>query len=91
MLTIVDFTFFFIVNYLFSILVLLPFGKVGMGSFYNIPFVLGKIIFSTSLFTAILMDFAKALKIASILWCSFVPSALIFKLHFAPSVKDLKK
>jgi len=34
---------------------------------YNTPLVLGKTIFSASLFTAILIAFAKALKIASIL------------------------
>jgi len=53
------------------------------------PFVLGKIIFSTSCLMAILIALAKALKIASILWCSLSPSTFIFKLHFAPSVNDL--
>ena len=60
-------------------------------AFYNIPFDDGKNILLTSLFTAIFIAFAKALKIPSILWCSFTPSAFIFKLHFAPSVNDLNK
>ena len=58
---------------------------------YNIPLVEGRIIFSRSRLTAILMALANALKMASILWCSLVPSALIFRLAFAPSVNDLKK
>src|SRR5690606_41864759 len=58
---------------------------------YNSPFVLGNRMLSKSRLTAIFMHFANALKIASILWCSFSPSALTFKLHFAASEKDLKK
>src|ERR1700743_2336527 len=62
----------------------------GLGG-YNTPLVLGKTILFTSLFTAIFMAFAKALNIASILWCSFWPSAFMLRLHFAASLKDLKK
>src|SRR6185503_16068023 len=58
---------------------------------YKIPFVEGKTILFTSLLTAILIALAKALKMASILWCSFSPSALILMLNFAESLKDLKK
>jgi hypothetical protein len=57
----------------------------------RVPFVDGNSLFEESFFTAILMDLAKALKMASILWCSFCPSALIFRLHLAVSEKDLKK
>ena len=60
-------------------------------STYNTPLVLGKTIFSASRFTAILIAFAKALNIASILWCSFSPSALMFRLHLDASLNDLKK
>src|SRR5690606_10641769 len=56
--------------------------------FYKTPFVLGRTIFSASRFTAILIAFAKALKMASILWCSLVPSALMLRLALAPSVND---
>lgn len=59
--------------------------------FYKIPFVVGKLLLLMSLFTAIFIAFANALNIDSILWCSFSPSALIFKLHLAASLKDLKK
>ena len=58
---------------------------------YRIPFVEGKLILFISLLTAIFIAFARALKIASILWCSFWPSALIFKLHLLASLNDLKK
>src|SRR5690606_7493486 len=58
---------------------------------YNTPFVLGNCIFSASRRTAFFIDFAKALKIASILWCSLSPSALIFKFDFDASENDLKK
>ena len=57
--------------------------------FHKTPFVLGSE--SPSRRTAILMAFANALKMASILWCSIVPSALIFRLHRALSENDLKK
>ena len=40
---------------------------------------------------AIFAALAKALKMASILWCSIVPSALIFRLQRALSEKDLKE
>ena len=60
--------------------------------YYSNPLVLGKEFkLLISLLTANWIDLAKALKIDSILWCSFSPSALIFKLHLAPSEKDLKK
>jgi hypothetical protein len=59
--------------------------------FYSIPLVEGKIIFSVSLFTATFIALANALKIASILWCSLVPSALMLILALAPSENDLKK
>ncbi len=58
---------------------------------YNKPLVLGNTIFSASRLIAILMALANALKIASILWCSLSPSALMFRLHFAASLNDLKK
>ena len=61
------------------------------GVIYNTPLVLGKLILFASLFTASLMALAKALNIDSILWCSFVPSTLMFKLHFDASLNDLKK
>jgi len=56
---------------------------------YSIPLVLGKSL--PSLFTAILIDFATALKMASILWCSLSPSAFILRLHLAASEKDFQK
>ena len=59
--------------------------------YYNIPLVDGKLIFVASLLIAIFSAFAKALKIDSILWCSFCPSTLIFKLHLEASLNDLKK
>src|SRR5690606_20689642 len=37
------------------------------------------------------MDLANALNIASILWCSLSPSALIFRLDLEASENDLKK
>src|SRR5690606_24765642 len=58
---------------------------------HRLPLVDGNTISSASRFTAILMALAKALKMASILWCSFPPSALMFRLALAPSLKDLKK
>src|SRR6218665_3256973 len=60
--------------------------------FYRTPFVLGKLSNSfKSRFTAIFIDLAKALKMASILWCSFCPSHLMFRLHLEVSENDLKK
>ena len=56
---------------------------------HSTPFVLARSVPSRRI--AILMDFAKALNIASILWCSIVPSAFMFKLHWALSENDLKK
>ncbi len=58
-----DFSKQFIKHYFLFILALL----IEATTIQIIPFVEGKTIFSTSLFTAILMALAKALKIASIL------------------------
>ena len=58
---------------------------------YNTPLVLGNASLSGLRFTAILIDLAKALKMASILWCSLSPLQLIFTLALAASLKDLKK
>ena len=58
---------------------------------YKTPLVLGKASLLGLRFTAILIALAKALKMTSILWCSFSPLQLMFKLHLAPSLKDLKK
>ncbi len=44
-------------------------------------------VFLTADFRAL----ANALNIASILWCSLLPSALILRLHLALSLNDLKK
>jgi len=57
---------------------------------YNMPLVDGRWLENGSRFTAILMAFANALKMASILWCSLSPLHEIFKLHFAASLNDLK-
>ena len=60
--------------------------------FYKTPLVDGKLPKAfASRATAILMALAKALKTASILWCSFWPSTLMLRLQSAASEKDLKK
>ena len=69
----------------------IPSPIIDNGYTHNCPLVEGRINFSGSRCIAALMVLAKLLKIASILWCSLCPSALMFKLAFAPSAKDLKK
>src|SRR5699024_4945520 len=57
------------------------------GLIYKTPFVLARVRSFTSLRIAALIARAKALKIASILWCSFSPSASICRLTRALSEK----
>ncbi len=59
--------------------------------YYNIPLVVGSASCIGSFLTAIRIAFAKALKMASILWCSLSPLQKTLRLHLAASEKDLKK
>lgn len=57
----------------------------------SIPFVVGNASCIGSFLTAMRMAFAKALKMASILWCSLSPLQKTLRLHLAASENDLKK
>ena len=59
--------------------------------YYNIPLVVGSASCMGSFLTAMRMAFAKALKMASILWCSLSPLQKTLRLHLAASENDLKK
>ena len=68
-----------------------PVFSPGFSFYQSIPFVVGSASCIGSFFTAIRMAFAKALKMASILWCSLSPWQKTLRLHLAASENDLKK
>jgi len=68
-----------------------PVFSPGFSFYQSIPFVVGSASCIGSFLTAIRMAFAKALKMASILWCSLSPWQKTLRLHLAASENDLKK
>lgn len=68
-----------------------PVFSPGFSLYQSIPLVVGSASCIGSFFTAIRMAFAKALKMASILWCSLSPWQKTLRLHLAASENDLKK
>jgi len=68
-----------------------PVFSPGFSFYQSIPFVVGSASCIGSFFTAIRMALAKALKMASILWCSLSPWQKTLRLHLAASENDLKK
>jgi len=68
-----------------------PVFSPGFLFYYNIPLVVGSASCMGSFLTAMRMAFAKALKMASILWCSLSPLQKTLRLHLAASEYDLKK
>lgn len=63
----------------------------GFSFYQSIPLVVGSASCIGFFFTAIRMALAKALKMASILWCSLSPWQKTLRLHLAASENDLKK